>query len=119
MSPEEGDLDTLEGAESRGPVITVPGVSVPLAPGHEVEGQRAGVGRGPDGLLDGDHVRQDVVEDVAGAEAGTLRLILDNDDIPVSVPDGVETAAGDMASQGLTSGGNHGSGGRFPCGNIG
>merc|ERR1712045_469677 len=107
MSPEEGDLDTLEGAESRGPGITIPRVSVSLAPRHEVERQCAGV-RGPDGLLDGDHVRQDLVEDVAWTEAGTLGLILDNDDIPVSVPDGVQTATGHMASQGLTSRGHHG-----------
>ena len=114
---ERTNLDTLEGAESRGPVITVPGVSVPLAPGHEVEGQRAGVG-GPDGLLEGQHVGQDIVEDVGRAEAGTLRLILDDDDIPVSVPDGVKSPARHVARQGLPSGGNHGSAGRFPCGKM-
>ena len=68
----------------------------------------------PDGLLDGDHVGQDIVEDIARAEAGTLRLILDNDDIPVSVPDGVKTASRHVARQGLTSGSHHGSAGRFP-----
>ena len=110
---EGGDLDTLEGAESSGAVIAVARVSVPLAPGHEEQGQSAGVRR-PDGLLDGDHVRQDLVVDVAWAEAGALGLVLDNDDIPVAVPDGVKTASTDVASQGLTARSNHGGGGRLP-----
>ena len=38
------NLDTLEGAESRGTVVAVARVTVPLAPRHEVERQRAGVG---------------------------------------------------------------------------
>ena len=113
MSPEEGDLDTLEGAERSGAVLAVPLVSVPLSPGHEEQGKSAGVRR-TDGLLDGDHVRQDIFVDVAWAEAGTLGLVLDNDDIPVAVPDGVKAASTDVASQGLTARSNHGGGGRLP-----
>ena len=69
------DLDPLEGTEGSGSSVAVAGVSVPLAPGHVVEGHRAGVG-GLDGVVEGDDVRQDVVVDVAGSEAWSLGLIL-------------------------------------------
>ena len=39
----ESNLDTLEGAERSGAVVAVPRVSVPLAPGHEVDGHGAGI----------------------------------------------------------------------------